>query len=78
MVETKISFLNGLVSLVTFNLYTPMHITVTCASGSGMSASMDTDIIIPENSTEDMVIEAFQRASNKAAETQLPVFVRFE
>lgn len=78
MVETKISFLNGLVSLVTFNLYTPMHITVTCATGSGMSANIDADISVPENSTEERIIDAFERASHKAVETQLPVFVRFE
>lgn len=78
MVETQISFLNGLVSLITFNIYTPMHITVTCASGSGMSASNDAEIIIPKNSTDETVIEAFDKASKRAAETQNPIFVRFE
>lgn len=33
-VETKLSFLNGLVSTITFNIYTPMHIKVTCAAAS--------------------------------------------
>jgi opacity protein-like surface antigen len=32
--ETKRSFLNGLVSAITFNIYTPMHIELTCASSS--------------------------------------------
>ena len=31
-VETQISFVNGLVAALTFSLYTPMHITVTCAA----------------------------------------------
>lgn len=31
-VETQHSFLNGLVQLLTWGIYTPMHITVTCAS----------------------------------------------
>lgn len=31
-VETQISFVNGLVAAITFSLYTPMHITVTCAA----------------------------------------------
>ena len=30
-VETKLSFLNQLVGALTFGIYTPMHITVTCA-----------------------------------------------
>jgi len=32
-VETERSFLNGLVGAVTWNIYTPMHVNVTCASG---------------------------------------------
>ncbi len=32
-VETERSFLNGLVGAITYNIYTPIHVTVTCASG---------------------------------------------
>ena len=32
-VETERSFLNGLVSAIVWNLYTPLHVNVTCASG---------------------------------------------
>jgi hypothetical protein len=32
-VETERSFLNGLVSAITYSIYTPLHATVTCASG---------------------------------------------
>ena len=32
-VETERSFLNGLVGALTANIYTPIHVTVTCASG---------------------------------------------
>jgi hypothetical protein len=32
-VDTERSFLNGLVGVVTYNIYTPIHATVTCASG---------------------------------------------
>ena len=31
-VETEHSFVNGLVAMLTFSLYTPMHARVTCAS----------------------------------------------
>ncbi|MGH7616086.1 MAG: Bor family protein [Gemmatimonadaceae bacterium] len=30
-VETERSFLNGLVGAITYNIYTPIHVTVTCA-----------------------------------------------
>ena len=33
-VETEHSFLNGLVAAVTLGIYTPMHLTATCASGA--------------------------------------------
>ena len=32
-VETRISFLNGLVSALTLSIFTPMEITVTCGAG---------------------------------------------
>ena len=32
-VETERSFLNGLVSALTWSLYTPIHTKVTCAAG---------------------------------------------
>jgi hypothetical protein len=32
-VETEHSFLNGLVGGLTLGIYTPMHLTVTCAAG---------------------------------------------
>jgi hypothetical protein len=32
-VVTEQSFLNGLASALTWSLYTPIHVTVTCASG---------------------------------------------
>jgi len=33
-VDTQQSFANGLVNLLTFGIYTPMEIVVTCAEGS--------------------------------------------
>ena len=37
-VETKLSFLNQVASFITWGIYTPMNITVTCASSSAMDA----------------------------------------
>ena len=36
-VETRQSFVNGLVGLITFGIYTPMEIVVTCANSPGAS-----------------------------------------
>ncbi len=40
-VETVHSFLNMLATFITFNLYTPMSIKVTCAAGGGTGEDMD-------------------------------------
>ena len=32
-IVTERSFLNGLVGAITYSLFTPMHATITCASG---------------------------------------------
>ena len=36
-VDTQQSFVNGLVGIITFGIYTPMEIIVTCADGPGAS-----------------------------------------
>ncbi len=36
-VDTQQSFVNGLVAIITFGIYTPMEIIVTCAAGPGAS-----------------------------------------
>ena len=38
-VETEHSFLNSLVQILTLGIYTPMHLTVTCAAGGNADAS---------------------------------------
>ena len=78
IVETQISFLNGLVSAITFNLYTPMQITVTCAAGGSMSAVEGAEIVVPEGSTDKEVIEAVDKASKESVKTGNPVMIRFE
>jgi Bor protein len=42
-VETEHSFLNGLVGTLTLGIYTPMHLTVTCASGPHAGAPNPAD-----------------------------------
>jgi hypothetical protein len=80
-VETQISFLNGLVSAITFNIYTPMHITVACADGSGMSnleEGMDNNLVVPAGADDKTVIDAIQSASEQAVKLNGPVFINFQ
>jgi hypothetical protein len=39
-VVTQHSFVNGLVAAVTWNIYTPMQVTVTCGSGPVRTSSL--------------------------------------
>jgi hypothetical protein len=77
-VETRHSFLNGLVGGLTFGIYTPIHIKVTCAEGGSARAAGDAqEIVIGQGATDEQVIEAFGQAADLAVSSGQPVFVRF-
>ena len=71
-VETQHSFLNGLAAFVTFSLYTPMQIDVTCAARG--TASADPVIKVePGRNVEQALTEAVRVSSEK----NTPVYVQF-
>ena len=71
-VETQLSFLNMLASFLTFSLYTPMTVTVTCSTGQ--RAALDNATPLPVGSD-------LQAAMNKAADlartSGRPVYLQF-
>jgi hypothetical protein len=73
-VETVHSFLNELVSAITFGIYTPMDIKVTC-TGSGGHASAD--YTVPENGTQAERQAVINDAANAAITSGKPVTVKF-
>lgn len=76
MVETKLSFLNQIVGGFTGGLYSPMHITVTCAaSGSASVVAPPADFTIPTDVTEVEATETIQSAAIQSAQTSEPVRV---
>ncbi|MEO1021164.1 MAG: hypothetical protein AAFW89_01355 [Bacteroidota bacterium] len=78
-VETKLSFLNQVVSALTFGIVTPMHITVTCAAPDN-TASTDIPeeqmLTVPEGSTTEEIQEIYRYASDLAVQNEAPVYVR--
>ena len=77
-VETQQSFVNGLVGIITFGIYTPMEIKVTCAAGSSsMIPSEMHDIVVDTNASDEQVLDAFSRAANLTVMTGQPVFVKY-
>ncbi|MDX1637044.1 MAG: Bor family protein [Balneolaceae bacterium] len=80
MVETRLSFVNMLVGNITFGIYTPMHIKVTCATGSAaleLDEQESREYTVISRSDDDFIND-IQRASEVAVETQKPVYLKVE
>lgn len=71
-VETQLSFLNQLVSALTFGIYTPMSIKVTCAE-----ASKKLGFSIPAGSGPDLQAAILAAAAERSAADGAPVYVGF-
>lgn len=75
-VETRLSFVNMLVGNITFGIYTPMHIRVTCAaSRADLLENKIQSLKVDNPDSEQQVYEVFQNAVNKAVESREAVFV---
>jgi len=78
-VETRLSFVNMLVSNLTLGLYTPMHIKVTCAaSGASLLHENTNTLKVNRADSEEVFQKAFMDAADRAVETNAPVFVVME
>ena len=77
-VETQLSFLNQLVSGITFGIFTPMSIKVTCAATSSDAGQLNPGISIPSGAQQAEVLDAFEQAGNEAAESGETVIVLFK
>lgn len=73
-VETQISFLNGLVNVLTLGIYTPMNILVTCASAGTAHAP---DLRAPDRAAPGDVVRVLTEAAEQAVVQHRPVIVQF-
>ena len=78
IVETQHSFLNQVVAGLTFGIFTPMHITVTCAAEGSMSSLDGEEIVIPAGSSTEEIKAAFESAADDAVDSEDQIYVRFE
>jgi hypothetical protein len=74
-VETQLSFVNQLASILTGGIYTPMEITVRCAAAG--TALAEPGLSVPANATAQQVREVFAEAARVSAETGEPATVHF-
>lgn len=73
-VETKQTFMNGLVSAVTLGIYTPRDVTVICASGTARGSGMK-EFIVARDASRDEKAEVLAEAITESARTHQPVLV---
>jgi hypothetical protein len=74
-VETQHTFVEGLVAAITFGIFTPMTLSVTCAGGTALLPGERTiDVGQAGAATPE---EAVARAASLSAETGHAVYVRF-
>lgn len=78
-VETQQSFLNGLVSVVTFGIFTPWQIDVVCASSGKMGAiPAGAEVVkVAAGASTEQLKAAFEEASARSARDGVPVYVSF-
>lgn len=70
-VETQLSFLNGLVSVLTFSIYTPMDIRVTCAEGTPTGTALS----VPASASSATWQAAIAEAAEEARTTRSAVYL---
>jgi hypothetical protein len=76
-VETQLSFLNQLVSFITFSIFTPMQIDVTCASSSRVGAlpAGAATVAVRDNMTAAEMEHAIGVAAEIARSTHQAVYL---
>lgn len=77
-VETRHSFLNLVAQAITFSLFSPMEITVTCATG-GMGANVeDTSLELATNSTDEVKLQTYSDAVTISSKMNKPVYIQLK
>jgi hypothetical protein len=77
IVETEASFLNGLVAGITFGIFTPRHVKVTCASGGAALPAGARNVVIAPNASREERAAAFTAAVRESLAHEAVVVVRF-
>ena len=77
-VETQQTFLNGLVGVLTFGIYTPQSATITCAaSRTGALPPSGSATVVAASDSPAARAAAVQVALRRSAASRSPVLVQF-
>jgi hypothetical protein len=78
IVETQQSFVNGLVGILTFGIYTPMDIRVTCAAKTSASLhGQEPDFVLPEGASVEDILKLYMKAADITVATKKPVIIAY-
>ena len=77
-VETRRSFSKSLVGILTFGIYTPMEIMVTCAGPDSPDQAAQDRVSISTDANMEEKQQAFQDAAARAAKADGVVLIQFE
>ncbi|HSA56671.1 MAG TPA: hypothetical protein VLE53_13260 [Gemmatimonadaceae bacterium] len=77
MVETERSFLNGLVGAVTIGIYTPVHVRITCASGSAALPVNGRTFVLPADASAEQETQLLRAAVQASLAQDQAIIVRF-
>lgn len=77
-VETRHSFLNLVAQAITFSIFSPMEITVTCATGGMSLNTEDSSIELAKNSAEEVKQQAYSDAVELSSKTNKPVYIQLK
>jgi len=77
-VSTQRSFLNMVVGALTFGIYTPMEIMVTCSGARAEGpTNADDELVLAMDATPEQISAAYGQAATLASQRHAPVYVRF-
>ncbi|MDX1640103.1 MAG: hypothetical protein R3220_00300 [Balneolaceae bacterium] len=77
-VETRHSFLNLVAQAITFSIFSPMEITVTCASASADISADSQSLELAVNSSDEVKQNTYSEAVAISAKTNKPVYVNIK
>lgn len=74
-VETRHSFLNLVAQMITFSIFSPMEITVTCATSSADISVGGQSLDLAANSSDEVKQNTYSEAVEMSAKTNKPVYI---
>jgi hypothetical protein len=78
-VETQLSFMNQVATILSFGIYSPMQITVTCAAASASEGSVFENTLSAEKgASQEEKHNTMTEAVRLSAELEIPVYIQFD